>query len=264
MRMAWPSPVSSPRVPNQQAGAPGGPGERGHGEGGRGRAGKLQRDDLMIDDIVVAGVGAHRPYGPSRSASSRAAAVKSSITALSGQRCSPRSSRPRYSRGAEYGQSASTGQATHRSAEHGRAVSGGEVRQAAEAGDPQRRPAQDEASQSRSWQDLASSMEDRRPRGASCRGRGVAWCQKPTGSRCCTLMISPSCPEPMSLSDGARVRRVTHNVADGQHHPGLVHGRHDLAAPRLVRRHGLFQQHVVAPPRRTPRPERRACDPAWR
>ena len=52
-------------------------------------------------------------------------------------------------------------------------------------------------------------------------------------------------PRADDLLDGARVRRVPHHVADRQHDPGLLHRRHDPPAPRLVRRHRLFQQDVI-------------------
>ena len=48
------------------------------------------------------------------------------------------------------------------------------------------------------------------------------------------------------LLDRAGVRRVAQHVADGEHDPGLLHGRHDPPAPRLVRCHRLLQQDVIA------------------
>ena len=43
-----------------------------------------------------------------------------------------------------------------------------------------------------------------------------------------------------------RVRRVTHHVSDGKHHPGALGSRDDPAARLLIRGHRLLHQDVVA------------------
>ena len=116
--------------------------ERGHRERGRGRAGKLQRDDLMVDGVVVAGIDApavravvqRRVQGPGREVvddDAQRPAVRAPVEQAAVE--------PRRRVGAARFDRA--GDAPVRGAR--RPVRGGEVGQAAETRDPQRRPAQD-------------------------------------------------------------------------------------------------------------------------
>ena len=128
-----------------------------------------------------------------------------------------------------------------------RAVRGGEVGQAAEARDPQRRPAQDVLQPVQVVAGLGHQHGGRQvaaPPVAADVGVGLV----PEADRL-QVLDAHDVTEQAGVGEllhGARVRRVAHHVADGEHDPGLLHRRHDPPAPRLVRRHRLFQHDVVA------------------
>jgi hypothetical protein len=119
--------------------------------------------------------------------------------------------------------------------------------QAAEARDPQRRPAQDVLQPVQ----VVAGLGHQHRRGqvaappvAADVGMGLV----PEADRL-QVLDAHDVAEPAGvgdLLDRARVRRVAHHVADGEHDAGLLHGGHDPPAPRLVRRHRLFQQDVIA------------------
>ena len=67
--------------------------ERGHSEYGRGGTGKFQRDYLVVNDVVVTGIDTPAVRAVPQ-CFVQGVGVKSSMTTLSGQRCSPRSSMP--------------------------------------------------------------------------------------------------------------------------------------------------------------------------
>ena len=128
-----------------------------------------------------------------------------------------------------------------------RAVRGGEVGQAAEARDPQRRPAQDVLQPVQVMAGLRHQHgggQVAAPPVAADVGVGLV----PESDRLEVLDAHDvtELAGGHDLLDGAGVRRVAQHVADGEHDPGLLHGRHDPPAPRLVRRHRLLQQDVIA------------------
>jgi hypothetical protein len=141
----------------------------------------------------------HRPYGPSRSAVVTDVSVTSSASTLTGQPFRPARTMPRYSLDAEYGHVGSTAQSRHLSAEPAGAFSAVKWRSEPKLDTRSIGLPTMCRSQSMSWPDFASSMNDassvRRqfPRTYEC-----AWCQCPTGSRCCTLTTSPIRPSSMS------------------------------------------------------------------
>ena len=220
--------------------------ERGHREGGRGRAGKLQRDDLMVDGVVVAGVDApavravvqRRVQGFGREVvddDAQRPAVRAPVEQAAVE--------PRRRVGAARFDGA--GDAPVRGAR--RAVRGGEVGQAAEARDPQRRPAQDVLQPVQVVAGLGHQHGGRQvaapPVAADI---GVGLVPEPDRLQVLDAHDVTELAGAGDLLDRARVRRVAHHVADGEHDPGLLHRGHDPPAPRLVRCHRLFQQDVVA------------------